>query len=351
MFYGVTYIVAITLSKEGILMRKIGWWLLPTFFLFVLGCGGGGQTTSGTTPGGEVDPALPAGYGLIKLTIHQENTGAPVEGLRTRAPAGGLPAADNVRIAARLVSTQTVPILDDNGNPTGETAVVTSEFYRKIVDVSLPATTAVSIAVPAADGYVVEVLSSVSGTDGSGNPVHILLKHGKTTAPLSVTAGVDTPAAIVATPITAGLTFALPILPDGVTPGVVAGSKYSVPVTITGVPLRGSFYLQQFVDNQANSAPAGLFVNESSPKNATFTAQSLTTRPSPALDHWNLYFQGLFFIDPTWQSDAEKSNTNWYKKFVFYYPNRNTGWVDPFLTTPLYPLGTVNITVTLSPSR
>jgi hypothetical protein len=288
---------------------------------------------------------------LIKLTIHQGNTGTPAEGPRTLAVSGGQPAADNVRIAARLVTTQTVPILDDNGNPTGETAVVTAEFYRKIVDVSLPATAGVSIAVPAADGYVVEVLSSVSGTDGSGNPVHVMLKYGKTTTPLNVTPGVDTTAAIVATPITDGLTFALPILTDGVTPGVVAGSKYSVPVTITGVPLRGSFYLQQFVDNSANSAPTGLFVNESSPKNATFTAQSLTTRPPSAADHWDLYFQGLFFIDPTWQSDAERSNTNWYKKFVLYYPNRNTGWVDPYLTTPLYPLGTVNITVTLSPSR
>jgi len=287
---------------------------------------------------------------LIKLTIQQGNTGAPVEGPRALAPAGGQPAADNVRIAARLVSTQTAPVLDDNGNPTGETVVVTSEVYRKIVDVPLPATS-VSIAVPAADGYVVEVLSSVSGTDGSGNPVNILLKHGKTTAPLNVTAGVDTTAAIVAAPITDGLTFAMPILPDGVTPGVVAGSNYSVPVAITGVPLRGSFYLQQFVDNVANTAPAGFFVNESSPKTPIFTAQSLTTRPPSAVDHWDLYFQGLFYIDPTWQSDAERSNTNWYKKFVFYYPNPTTGWGDPLLFTSLYPLGTVNVTVTLSPSR
>jgi hypothetical protein len=335
-------------------MRKIGVWLIPTFFLFVLGCGGGGQTTSGASPAGGVEPALPAGYGLIKLNIQQgNNTGAPDEGPRALAPAGGQPAADNVRIAARLVSTQTVPVLDDNGTPTGETVEVTSEFYRKIVDIGLPLPpgTLVSIAVPAADGYVVEVLSSVSGTDGSGNPVHILLKYGKTTAPLNVAAGVDTTAAIVATPITDGLTFALPILTDGVTPGVIAGSKYSVPVAITGVPLRGSFYLQQFVDNSANAAPAGFFVNESSPKNPTFTAQSLTTRPPSAADHWNLYFQGLFYVDPTWQSETERSNANWYKKFVFYYPNPTTGWGDPLLFTSLYPLGTVDITVTLSPSR
>ena len=324
-------------------MRKIGWWLLPTFFLFVLGCGGGGETTSGTTPGGGGEPALPAGYGLIKLTIHQGNPGAPVEGPRALAPAGGQPAADNVRIAARLVRTQTVPETDENGAPTGNLVTFTSEVYRKIVDVSLPAT-AVSIAVPAADGYVVEVLSSVSGTDGSGNPVHLLLKYGKTTAPLNVTAGVDTTAAIVATPITDGLTFTLP-------DNVIAGSKYTFGVAIDNVPLRGNFNINQHVDNVSSSAPPGIFVFDNSSKLPSFTAQSLTTRPPSAADHWDLYFQGLFTIDPTWQSDAERSNTNWYKKFILYYPNRATGWLDPYLTRPLYPLGTVNITVTLSPSR
>jgi len=280
---------------------------------------------------------------LIKLTIHQGNPGAPVGSPRTLAPAGGQPAADNVRIAARLVRTQDVPELDDNGNPTGQIVTITSEVYRKIVDVSLPATTGVSIAVPAADGYVVEVLSSVSGTDGGGNPVHILLKYGKTTTPLSVTAGVDTTATIVATPITDGLTFTLP-------DNVVAGSRYTFPVAIANVPLRGNFNINQFVDNVSNSAPTGFFVFDNSSRLPSFTAQTLTTRPPSAADHWDLYFQGLFYIDPTWQKDTEISNANWFKKYVFYYPNPNAGWVDPYLTTPLYPLGTVNITVTLSPS-
>ena len=322
-------------------MRKIGWWFLPAFFLFVLGCGGGGQTTSSTTPGGGTEPALPAGYGVIKLTIHQGNTAVPAEGPRTLAVSGGLPAADNVRIAARLVKTQTVPETDDNGAPTGNFVTFTSEVYRKIVDVSLPATTGVSIAVPAADGYVVEVLSSVSGIDGSGNPVHILLKYGKTTEPLNVAAGIDTNATIVATPIADGLTFTLP-------DNVIAGSKYTFGVAIGNVPLRGNFNINQYVDNVGNSAPPGIFVFDNSSKLPSFTAQTLTTRPPSAADHWDLYFQGLFYIDPTWQSDADRSNANWHKKYVFYYPNRTTGWGDPYLTTPLYPLGTVNIGVTLS---
>jgi hypothetical protein len=283
---------------------------------------------------------------LIKLTIHQGNPGAPVEGPRALAPAGGQPAADNVRIAARLVSTRPEEVQDENGNGTGVFVTVTSEVYRKIVDVSLPLPpgTPVSIAVPAADGYVVEVLSSVSGIDGNGIPVHILLKYGKTTTPVNVTAGVDTTAAIVATPITDGLTFTLP-------DNVIAGSKYTFGVAIDNVPLRGNFNINQYVDNVSSSAPPGIFVFDNSSKLPSFTAQTLTTRPPSAADHWDLYFQGLFTIDPTWQSDAERSNTNWYKKFILYYPNRATGWLDPYLTRPLYPLGTVNITVTLSPSR
>jgi len=327
-------------------MRKIGWWLLPTLFLFVLGCGGGDQTTSGTTPGGGGEPALPAGYGLIKLTIHQGNTGAPIEGPRALAPTGPLPAADNVRIAARLVRTQTVPETDpDTGLPTGNLITFTSEVYRKIVDVSLPVppSSTVSIAVPAAPGYLVEVVSSRFAAVGSDN-VHIMLKYGKTTTPVDVTAGVESTATIVANPIADGLTITLP-------DNVIAGSKYTFGVAIDNVPLRGNFNINQFVDNVNNAAPPSIFVFDNSSKIPSFTAQTLTTRPPSAADHWDLYFQGLFTIDPTWQKDTELSNTNWYKKFVFYYPNRNTGWVDPYLTRPLYPLGTVNITVTLSPSR
>ena len=324
-------------------MRKIGWWLLPTLFLFVLGCGGGEQATTsgGGTTGGE--PALPAGYGLIKLTIHQGNTGAPVVGPRALAPSGPLPAADNVRIAARLVRTQTVPETDpDTGVPTGNLITFTSEVYRKIVDVSLPVPppSTVSIAVPAAPGYVVEVVSSKLAAVGSDN-VHILLKYGKSD-PVDVTAGVESTATITATPIADGLTITLP-------DNVIAGDRYTFPVAIDNVPLRGSFFMNQSVDNVNNSTPPTTFVSDNSSRSASFTAQTLTTLPPGGADHWDLYIQGLFYMDPTWQSSTESGN--WYKKFVFYYPNRVAGWTDPYLTTPLYPLGTVNITVNLSPSR
>jgi len=325
-------------------MKNVGRILFPALFLFVLGCGGGGQTTTGGTAGGGGEPALPAGYGLIKIDIHQESTGAPIVGPRTLAPNGSLPAADNVRIAARLVKTQTVEILDDNGFPMvpPEFVEITSEVFRKIIDVGLPPPGPVSIAVPAADGYTVEVLSSASGgIDSIGNPIRIMLKYGKISG-LSVIAGASTPATITANPIASGLKITPP-------DNVIAGSKYFVPVTIDNVPLSKSFYFQQFVDNSLNSPPSGIFVDNKSTLFFTpaFTAQSLTTAPGQGF--WDLYFQGLFFIDGSWQSDTDKFN--FWKQWIFYYPNPNAGYADPLLKTKLYPLGTVTIIVNLSPSR
>jgi len=320
------------------IMRKTGWWLLPTFFLFALGCGGGGQTTTsgGTTGGG--DTALPAGYGLIKLNIHQGSaTATAASGPKLLAlDSPNLPDATDVRIAARLVSTQEVPVLDDNVTPTGETTLVTAEFYRKFLDIPLPTTAPVSIAVPAANGYTVEVLSSVDGTDSGGNPVHIMLKHGKVEG-LNVAAGGTTNATIVANQIIAGLTFGLP-------DNVIGGNKYSVPVTRTNIPLRGNYYIQQFVDNSANSVPTGIFVDATSSITGLFTAQSLTSLPPGGAGFWNLYFQGLFFIDESWKSETDIS-FNWWKQWILYYPNPNYG--DAPVSIPLYPLGTVAIDVTL----
>jgi hypothetical protein len=325
-------------------MRKIGGWLVPALFVFALGCGGGGQgTSSGGGPTGGVEPAVPEGYGLIVVNIHQAQTAAPVEGPRALAvPAGGLPTADSVRIAARLVQTITVDIVDDNGTPTGETTQITTEVYRKIVDVSLPAASPVPIPVPAADGYMVEVVSSVSQVIGT-ETVQVLLKHGKTDPIINVIAGGSTPISITALPLTNNLTITPPAT-------VIAGSQYTIPVVIDGIPLRAPFMFQQFVDSVGNTAPTGFFVFDSSPKVPVFTAQTLTDS-APGGGNWDLYIQGLFYIGPTWQSQAELNNNNWYKKFVFYYPNPLTGWEDPDLIIQLVPLGTVNIDITLSPSR
>ena len=328
-------------------MRKIGLLLITVLFMFfALGCGGGGSTTSSAvSPGDTTGTALPSGYGLIKLTINQESARAPVDGSPLAlAPAGTtLPAPDSVRVAARLVQTVEVPVVDDNGTPTGEFTQVIAEVYRKIVDVSLPAAT-VEIAVPAADGYVVEVLSSVLRPLGTDN-VHFMLKHGKTTTPVNVTAGATTSGiAITANPIAAGLTITPP-------DNVVAGSKYTIPVIFGDIPLSRTFYFQQYVDTTSNTAPAGFFADATtSPKVPSFTAQEMTTSPTGQV-FWDLYFQGLFHIDASWQSQAELSNPGWYKKFVFYYPNPSAGWDDDPLVTKLYPLGTIDISVTLSPQR
>jgi hypothetical protein len=326
-------------------MRKIGWWLVPALFVFALGCGGGGQgPTSGGGPTGGVEPAIPEGYGLIVVNIHQAQTAAPVEGPRALAvPAAATPAPDHVRIAARLVQTITVPILDDNGTETGETTQVTTEVYRKIVDAPLGSgTTTVPIAVPAADGYMVEVVSYANRIIGTDN-VNVLLKYVKTEPNINVVAGLPTSTpALTATQITADLMINPP-------DNVISGNQYSIAVGIDNTPLRAPFMFQQFVDTVGNVAPTGFFVFDNSSKVPIFTAQNLTTRPSPAVDHWDLYFQGLFYLGPTWQSQAELNNLNWYKKFVFYYPNPL--WGDLPLFRPLYPLGTVNIDITLSPSR
>ena len=330
-------------------MRKIGWWLLPALFLFVLGCGGGGQTTSGTTTGGGGEPALPAGYGLIKLTIHQGNTGAPTDSHGVLAPNNLLPVADNVRIAARLVATRPVEIFDENGDPFDprQFVNVTSEVYRKIQDFNLTgSTTLVTMAVPAANGYSVEILSSITG----GTDNHIMLKYGKAPDNVDVTAGGSASTTIDATPVAAGLTFGS----SGSLDNVIAGSKYSIPVFIDNVPLRKSFYFQQFVDNLANAPPlVPFFVDTTSPffnfTNPTFTAQTLTTDPGPG--YFDLYFQGLFFIDDSWKSDTDKQ-FDWYKRWKFYYPNPSPGFADSYLTTRLIPLGVVNITINnLSPSK
>jgi hypothetical protein len=328
--------------REEILMRKIACLLTPFLFLFVLGCGGGGQPISGggsIGDGGGSTP--PAGYGYITLDIRQGNIGASSADAGPLATIGSLPAADNVRIAARLVTTHPVEIFDEDGGSFDppQYVDVTSEFYRKILNVSLPVSSPVSIAVPAADGYTVEVLSSRMGMDSGGNPAHILLKYGKVSG-VNVAAGGSTSQSITAAPIADGLTITLP-------DNVIAGNRYDIPVAIDNVPLRYSFYFQQYVDNVSNSAPSGSFVNTTSPLfsvTPAFTAQSLTSSPSGQI-FWDLYFQGIFFIDEAWKSDTD--SVNWWKQWIFYYPNRNPGYTDPFLKMKLYPLGTVDIIVTL----
>jgi len=336
-------------------MRKIGLWLLPTLFLFVLGCGGGDQTTSGTTTGGGGEPSPPEGYGLIKLTIHQGQPGAPAtDSPQTLAPGySGTPtAADNVRVAARLFSTQSVEIFDDDGNPLNPRQFVDvfSEVYRKIQDFNITTTsTTVLMAVPAANGYIVEAISSVTG----GTDNHIMLKYGKNTIPINVASGgTTTPAALDTIPIAnlPGFTITLPALPDN----IIANSKYSIPITLDNVPVRRPFYFQQYA-TLGNGIPTPvLFVDTTSPSfnfiTPSFTAPNFTTSPLSGgffgSGLYDLYFQGLFFISDTWKSDTDK-NSDWWKKWKFYYPNT----YDPFLRTRLQPLGIVNITINLSPSK
>lgn len=330
-------------------MKKFGRFLFPTLFLFALGCGGGGGGQT-TTSGGGTTTALPAGYGVIRVNLHQGNTAAPVEGsLKALAPAV-VPTYDNVRIAARLTKTQLAEILDDNGFPLNppQFVEVTSVVYSKIVDVA-GTVSSVDIAVPASDnGYVVEVISSV--IDGSGN--HIMLKYGKSAPPFGVVAGGSSTSAVTVntTPIADIQGFKI-TLPDN----VAAGANFTVSVGTDNVPLRQPFYLDNTLGGTTNIAPTGLFVTPGSKSilgTAVLTAPEISVSPNGAVGtFWNWYFQGLFFIDPTWQSDAEKTDPNWYKKWRFYFPNPTSGWGDAPLSTMLIPSGTIPITINLSPSR
>jgi hypothetical protein len=285
------------------------------------------------------------------VNLHQGNTAAPVEGsLQALAPAV-VPVYDNVRIAARLTKTQLAEVLDENGQSLipPEFVEVTSVVYTKIVDVA-GTVSSVDIAVPAADnGYVVEVISSIKDPI-SGN--HIMLKYGKSAPPFGVVAGGSSTSAVTVntTPIADIQGFKI-TLPDN----VAAGSKYTVSVGTDNVPLRQPFYLDNTLGGTANIAPTSLFVTPASKSilaTAVLTAPEITVSPNGAVGtFWNWYFQGLFYIDPTWQSDSEKTDPNWYKKWVFYYPNPTSGWGDVPLSTKLIPSGTIPIIINLSPSR
>lgn len=333
-------------------MERSGYLLGLALFLLLAGCGGGGQTASSGGSGGDTvstggEPAIPPGFGVIRLNFTQAGASAPEDVRSLVAVNEPLPAPDNVRIAARRITTEDVTYTDDEGNDI--TVTVTHEVFRKIVDINWPAPS-VSIAVPAADNYVVEVLSSKIAYDNVLDPrtyYHTMLKYAKLDD-VDVLAGQTTQSpSIVAQPIAGYLTIGLPVL-SGQAASVVSGNPYAITVSWDNVPFRRPYHFQQFVDDISNGPPPSpLFVSATSPSftsNVTFTPLYLTVSPASAI-YWNLYIQSLFFIDDSWKADTDP--VNWWRQWRFYYPNPTTAFGDPPLLLKLFPLGTVDIIITL----
>ena len=273
--------------------------LLSLVALLMVGCGGGGGTTTssngipgGDTGGGGGTPTGPVGYITVVLP---EGTKGPATLVPVRS---GAPSFQSLRNMFRVVVKRmdVVPSEDEEGNP----ITINVEAFRVVKD-SL-STEAVTIAVPAGSGYVVEVLTY---NLPSGGTVRSMLEYGKTAA-FDVVPGDNPGQPLTLTPVS---TFITMTIQDNVTraavTNVTSGFPYNVNLVKT-VPLRQKYYLGQTAN--AASWPIASFVvgYDTDLGVHMLTASNVSFTAPTVVETSNLYLQGQFFIDDSLLSAQER---------------------------------------------
>jgi hypothetical protein len=282
---------------------------LAVLAVFLAACGGG--ASSDGQPGSPVEP--PAGQqGAITITLRPASSGAPsLSGLFDDA-------------AAPLVGAQSLP------NPTDIRFVVTNPTtnFKTIQDVTIAGTQTVNIPVPAATGYVLDVVSwaSCSALGFACYQAHYILKSGELTG-IDVVANAQTSVSLTLQPPVATIT-----------PPVTTSEGDPATITVASPAFARNFWYM----HNATSAFSGVAAsNGNTPysSGSSIVINAPTPRdgsgnPIPGL--W--YFQAQFFI-----ADKFTTGSDW-TSWVYFYPNPSVG--DASVTCALtVPTGGIDIGV------
>jgi hypothetical protein len=291
--------------------------------LLMLGCGvgGGGSAANPVEPpvgatgdGSGNNPAtsgggnFAAGYLVINFVDGQAHL---------RAASSSLPLADHVRIIVRKIDTVDTPEYDDDGNLI-ETTLVSTTTYKQIVDIAVPGTGTITL--PPADGYTVDVLSYLAGTR------NLLLKSAQTPG-VNIVSGVTTSLDITLLPIDTTIT------PPGA--DIASRSSYQVTINNNVFPLRSDKK-----NLKVSDAAITTILAYASGEDDSF----LRTAPSLSVTDTNhdLFFQGLFFVDPA-LLNSDDVWSNW----IYCYPNPTFSTPDPDVKVHVTPPGQISINITL----
>lgn len=232
------------------------------------------------------------------------------------------PAAHN---AAKEVSLQTLP------SPTNIRFLVSNSTtgFSAVQDVTVPMTTSLTIPVPVAIGYTLEVLSyaKMTGTN-SANGYNNLLKY-NIVDDIAVAANANTSVNITLQPI------AVSITPPST---VEAGGALHVSVDIPS-PLHQFNYLQVSTTPFTNTTFYAYFwPSPATPYSGSGTYNINAPTSTTAGD---LYFQGVYFINPKFIASTDTTSVY---QWLFIYPNANNG--DSQMSTPLtIPTGGITLGV------
>ena len=144
-------------------MKKIVTLLLSALFLY--GCGSGGGSTSSSNPG---STSVASSTVPFTLTIVDDSS-SPAKTTAKVTAGTTLPAATNVRVIIKqnlLVSTG-VPVLDEEGDPTGTYTYVDipTVVYKDVQDLS--SATTVQVQIPVGNNYTAEVITYNAGASGN----------------------------------------------------------------------------------------------------------------------------------------------------------------------------------------
>jgi len=288
--------------------------LLSAMFMF--GCGAGGETTTtsssntggsgadGSNTGNNTNAAL--GGFTLNLVESVSKTAA-----RSTVVAGIPPVANSVRIIARRFGSRSVEIKVYDGATDSEVSqdppvfvtVDDVEIYKKVMDIPYTPGSPVTVNLPVADGYTIDILTNRVDIAGK----HVMLKYGAVT-PVNISdASSSASVTMHGFSDTTSPLVDIQAAPDPIT------SEENYLLTVSAAkPIKLNYKIRQDLSNIA-------FVNYSSKKFGNLGSPTSFKAPTSYVDG-QLYFQGLFTIDSQMLSAGE-SDLNWTR----VYPNPNYG--------------------------
>lgn len=296
-------------------MKKVLALLLSGLFLYGCGMGGSGTTASsgGTTSGGGAQTAVgPAKSFTLKLVDGDKVAAKTI----TNAGGNSLPDATDVRVVIRRFEQQAVLIpvytYDEEGKrtQTGTTSVIKSvEVSKDIQDATLTSSGIVTVQIPEASGYTIDIITSV--VDASGN--HSILKYGQ-----KGDVSID--------PNTQNVDITINTLNNIINMAVADTvlSKGTFNVNLANVlPLEPSYKMKMVFGNSSTTISSG-------GNTCTFTAPTSTSAGT-------VFMRGQFTLNSKFLKNAE-SQAKWARTF----PNSVYG---EEVSSQLSPLYDVNIPV------
>ena len=288
-------------------MKKIITLLISA--LFIYGCGsGGGDTTSSIPSGGGGTSG--AGVTKTSFTLKIVDSSASLAKTTALTTVGTAQTPTDIRVVVRRTVLQdvTVPVLDGDGNPTGETTIIQQaiELYKDIQDFGNAGS--VTIGIPVGVGYTAEVITSkLEGTN------HSILKYGKS-ANFDVTPASDS----ATVPISDISTVINMTVPDATNSKTKYTGAYNggYPFSGTSTRIRQDLGLPTFANFSSNKSFGG--------NNFNFTAYEVLV-PNTG----SAYVTGRFFLHSSLLKQGE-SLANWSR----IYPNHAYGEFVYTVITP-----------------